>query len=350
MNIKSITPAAFAIALTVLLAACVVISAHMGYMRIPVSDVLRIITRLIMGEGQFSGIDPVAWAVVGDIRLPRILSAMFVGGTLAVCGTVFQAILLNPLADPYTLGISSGAAFGASLVIVLQVLGLTLPEAFTIPLFAFLGATGTVFVVLALASGGSSRLSSTNLILSGVIVASILSAAIGFFKFLADEQVGIIIFWLMGSFSNSSWQSVALSGSAAVAGTIIALFYSRDLNIMSTGERTAMTLGVNTAKLRLVLLVTCSLMTSVCVAISGIIGFVGLIIPHMLRHIAGPDNRWLLIMSFPAGGLLLICADTLTRAVLPVEVPIGVLTALIGGPVFCWIFRQRQRDYGQGPY
>jgi iron complex transport system permease protein len=344
MNSQRFKPFLTVLLLTGLLAVSVLVSAHMGYMKIPVHEVVSIIKGLISGSRP-TEIDPVMLAVVADIRLPRILTALFAGGILAVCGTVFQAILLNPLADPYTLGISSGAAFGASLVIVLQVLGFTLPEMFTVPLFAFAGAAGTMFLVLALASGGT-RLSSTNLILSGVIVASILSAAIGFLKFLADEQVGIIIFWLMGSFSSASWANVMLLLPAAVAGTATALFYSRDLNIMSTGERTAVTLGVNTVKLRYVLLVTCSLMTALCVAVSGIIGFVGLIVPHMLRHLTGPDNRWLLIMSFPAGAILLLAADTITRAVLPVEVPIGVLTALIGGPVFCWIFRQRQRDYG----
>ncbi len=345
MNNQGFKPLLTALILVILLAVSVLVSAHMGYMEIPVHEVIRIIKGLISGSRP-ADIDPVMLAVVADIRLPRILTALFAGGILAVCGTVFQAILLNPLADPYTLGISSGAAFGASLVIVLQVLGMALPEIFTVPLFAFAGAAGTMFLVLALASGGSSRLSSTNLILSGVIVASILSAAIGFLKFLADEQVGIIIFWLMGSFSSASWENVLLLFPAAIAGTAAAIFYARDLNIMSTGERTAITLGVNTVRLRYILLVTCSLMTALCVAVSGIIGFVGLIVPHMLRHLTGPDNRWLLILSFPAGAILLLAADTITRAVLPVEVPIGVLTALIGGPVFCWIFRQRQKAYG----
>ncbi len=335
-----------ALLLATCLAISVLVSAHLGFMKIPIHDVLRIITGLVSGRSP-ADIDPVMLAVVADIRLPRIIASLLAGGILAVCGAVFQAILLNPLADPYTLGISSGAAFGASLVIVLQVLGISMPEIFSIPLFAFAGAAGTMFLVLALASGGPDRLSSTNLILSGVIVASILSAAIGFLKFLADEQVGIIIFWLMGSFSSASWDNVMLLGPVAAAGTAVALFFSRDLNVMSTGERTAITLGVNTVRLRYILLITCSLMTALCVAVSGIIGFVGLIVPHMLRHLTGPDNRWLIILSFPAGAMLLLLADTITRAVLPVEVPIGVLTALIGGPVFCWIFRQRQKRYGQ---
>jgi iron complex transport system permease protein len=329
------------LALLALLLACMVQAATMGYMKIPAFDVLKVIVSQVSSSD--TGLDPVVAAVVADVRLPRILSAVLVGGMLAVCGTVFQAILLNPLADPYTLGISSGAAFGASLVIVLQVFGLALPSALSIPLFAFLGSLGTLFAVLALASGDR-RLSSTSLILSGVIVAAILSAAIGFLKFLADEQVGIIIFWLMGSLSGVSRQNIFVLTPVAVAGLTVCLLYSRDLNIMATGERAAATLGVNTVRLRWILLIVCSLMTAICVSVSGIIGFVGLIIPHLLRHIIGPDNRWLIGLSFLGGGLLLLFADTLTRAVLPSEVPIGVLTALLGGPFFCIIFKKRQQD------
>jgi len=327
--------------LLVVLLASIVVSATMGYMQVPARDVVAVVWHALTGHGVVP--DPVVTAVVVDVRLPRILAAVLVGGVLGVCGTVFQAILLNPLADPYTLGISSGAAFGASLVIVFQVLGLALPPALSIPVFAFAGSLGTLFAVLALAAGDR-RLSSTSLILSGVIVAAILSAAIGFLKFLADEQVGIIIFWLMGSLSGLSWNNIMLLVPVAFVGLFICMLYGRELNIMATGERAAATLGINTVRLRWILLVVCSLMTAVCVSVSGIIGFVGLIVPHMLRHLIGPDNRWLILLSFLGGGLLLLFADTLTRAVLPVEVPIGVLTALIGGPFFCVIFKKRQQD------
>ncbi len=330
-----------AVVLLLLLCASMVLAATMGYMQVPAADVLHVVLARITGSAQH--VDPVMTAVVADVRLPRILAAVLVGGVLAVCGTVFQAILLNPLADPYTLGISSGAAFGASLVIVLQVFGLSLPSAFSVPLFAFAGSVATLFAVLGLAAGDR-RLSSTSLILSGVIVAAILSAAIGFLKFLADEQVGIIIFWLMGSLSGVSWQNILLLTPVALLGLAVCLLYGRELNIMATGERAAATLGVNTVRLRWILLVTCSLMTAICVSVSGIIGFVGLIVPHLLRHLVGPDNRLLIGLSFLGGGLLLLFADTLTRAVLPSEVPIGVLTALIGGPFFCIIFKKRQQD------
>jgi len=327
--------------LFVVLLLAMVISATMGFMKIPAAEVVAVVVRKITGFG--TAPDPVAASIVLDVRLPRIIGAALVGGALAVCGAVFQAILRNPLADPYTLGISSGAAFGASLLIVLQVFGLVLPVTLSIPAFAFGGSIATLLIVLALASGDR-RLSSTSLILSGVIVAAILSAAIGFLKFLADEQVGIIIFWLMGSLSGISWTNIALLLPVSCLGLVVCLLFSRELNIMATGERTAATLGIHTARLRWMLLLVCSLMTAISVAVSGIIGFVGLIVPHLLRHLVGPDNRSLILFSFLGGAVLLVVADTLTRAVLPSEVPIGVLTALIGGPVFCVIFKKRQRN------
>ena len=325
-----------------LLLTAMLTAAGMGFMNIPVQSVAKAVGSRCF-PALASGLDPAVIAVVLDVRLPRIIAAVLIGGMLAVCGTVFQAILLNPLADPYTLGVSSGAAFGASLAIVLQVIGLTLPQSFSIPIFAFIGSIAALLAVLSLAAGDR-RLSSSSLILSGVIVAAILSAAIGFLKFLADEQVGIIIFWLMGSLASASRQDVLLLAPAALTGSAVCLLFSRDLNIMAAGERAAASLGVNTARLRRTLLLTCSLMTALCVAVSGIIGFVGLVAPHLLRHLAGPDNRKLIVLSFLGGGLLLLIADTLTRAVLPAEVPIGVLTSLIGGPFFACIFKRRQQN------
>lgn len=328
-----------AIILFLLLLVSIVYSASLGYVHIPFREVWGIVWAAAWGSCHNAG--ETSAAIVMDIRIPRILAAVLVGGALGVSGTVFQALLLNPLADPYTLGISSGAAFGASLAIVLAVFGIAVPKVVSVPVLAFIGATASLFTVMALAAG-SRRLSSTSLILSGVIVSAILSAAIGFMKFLADEQVGAIIFWLMGSLSAISWGQVLLLALSSLPCIVLVLLYCRDLNVIATGERTARSLGIDTAKLRVFLLTICSFWTAIAVSVSGIIGFVGLIVPHLLRHLSGPDNRWLVILSFPAGGLLLLVADTVTRAILPSEVPIGILTALIGGPFFCIIFKKRQ--------
>ncbi len=333
----------------VLLAVCVALAtalaATLGFFRIPLQEVGTVFCAQLLHRPVPADIDATTVSVLTNVRLPRILAALLIGGSLAICGAVFQAVLLNPLADPYTLGISTGAAFGASLVIVLQIFGLALPTAISVPVFAFLGGMTTLALVLYLAAGDS-RLSSTTLILAGVIVSAILSAAIGFFKFLADEQVGIIIFWLMGSLAGVSWGQLQMLAPITIFGTLLLCAFGRDLNIMTAGDRTAASLGVSTQRLRLVLVCVCSLLTALAVSVSGIIGFVGLIVPHLLRHLSGPDNRVLLPYCFFAGALLLLAADTLTRAVLPSEVPIGVLTALLGGPFFCFLFKKRQRHGG----
>jgi iron complex transport system permease protein len=334
--------------LSFVLTATIIAATGMGYISIPPSSVIQTILSNLTGIISGASItDQTFSVIIMDVRLPRILTAALVGGGLALAGGVFQAILLNPLADPYTLGISSGAAFGASTAFILSILGFAIPVSFSVPVFAFIGAIGTLYAVFYL-SAGDAKLSSNTLILSGVIVAAILSAAIGFIKYMADEEVNIIIFWLMGSFIGKSWQDVFLLLSILLPCLFFSCYFARDLNIMALGGTTADTLGVDSAKIRRRLLVSASLVTAICVAVSGVIGFVGLIVPHMLRMLTGPDNRILLLASFFSGAILLLAADTITRAVLPHEIPIGVLTALIGGPCFCYIFRKRQLGASYG--
>lgn len=325
--------------LTIGLGATVILSTGMGYIPISPTEVLRIIGAELTGfPGLLTGMDELYPVVVMDVRLPRILTAAVVGGGLAVSGCVYQGILLNPLADPYTLGVSAGAAFGAAVALLLN---LTAVGTHSIPVFAFAGASLTLLLVIYLSASGGG-MSSNNLILSGIIVAAILSAGISFFKYIADEQVAVIIFWLMGSFGSRTWNDVGLTLLFVILGLVVFLFFARDLNLLALGDRTAASLGVDTRRVMIILLVTASLVTAICVSVSGIIGFVGLLVPHMMRTLTGPDNRRLLPASLLAGAILLLWADTVTRAVLPHEIPIGVLTALIGGPFFCYIFRRKQ--------
>ncbi|MBF0234988.1 MAG: iron ABC transporter permease [Desulfamplus sp.] len=323
-----------------LLAVLILLSASMGYIEIGFFDIFKIIVSQFPGISV--GLDYMneTWpAIVMDVRLPRILTCTAVGAALSLSGVVFQGILLNPLADPYTLGVSAGAAFGACTAILLN-----LGAAFvSVPLFAFAGACLTLFFVIFLSCTGknsTASLSSNNLILSGIIVAAILSAGISFLKYTADEQVAIIIFWLMGSFASKTWMDVTVTALFLVVGLIVSLVFARDLNLISLGERSASSLGVDTKKVTLILLITGSMLAAVSVSVSGIIGFVGLLVPHMVRFITGPDNRALIPVAMLTGALLLLGADTITRAILPHEIPIGILTALIGGPVFCWIFKR----------
>jgi iron complex transport system permease protein len=327
--------------LALLLVGVILVSTAMGYIKIPLTAVVKIIVAKISGNlGLIKGFDEIFPVVIFDVRMPRILTAALVGAGLAMSGVVFQGILLNPLADPYTLGVSAGAAFGASLAILLNIHFL---GTYSVPLFAFIGAASTLLFVIYLSSSAEG-LSSNNLILSGIIVAAILSAGISFLKYVADEQVSIIIFWLMGSFGSKTWTDVALIITIVCIGFFIFIYYARDLNLMSLGNRSASSLGVDTGKVTLVLLASASFVAAICVSVSGIIGFVGLLVPHIIRLITGPDNKKLLPVSMLAGAILLLCADTITRAVLPSEIPIGVLTALIGGPFFCYIFRKQQKS------
>lgn len=328
--------------LALALGGLVIIATGMGYISIAPSEVVDALWNGLWGTVE--NIDPLYQSVILEVRLPRILTALSVGFGLAVAGTVFQGLLLNPLADPFTLGVSSGAAFGAALALLL---GLSFLGPASLPLTAFAGAVLTLLAVIRMA-GRDGELAPTNLILSGVIVSAILSAGISFIKYMADERVAAIVFWLMGSFVSRTWTDAALTGTVSLLGFAVCLHFARDLNIMSLGMRSARSLGVDTGRVRLILLLTASLMSAVCVSVSGVIGFVGLIMPHLMRLAIGPDNRWLLPASGLGGAFLLLGADTLSRAVLPNEVPIGVLTALIGGPVFCWLFSRSRTGRRHG--
>lgn len=280
-------------------------------------------------------------AIVWEIRLPRILCAFFVGMGLAVGGTIFQSLLSNPLADPYTLGVSTGAAFGASLAIYFgMTYGLSIPTTPTAFLFALL----TLAVVIVIAQKGGGMLSSS-LIISGIIVSSIFSSGISFLKMLSGENVSAIVFWLMGSLSACSWNDVSTIAPVVLGCGALAYYFSDDLNIMTMGDEAAQALGVPTKRIRLLYLVLGSCITAACVAVSGIIGFVGLVVPHILRFWLTSDNRTLLPLSALTGGLLLLLADSAARVFASGEIPVGVLTTLLGGPFFILVFLRH--SYGR---
>ncbi len=317
------------------------ISTSMGYLKIPVSDVLKVLAYEVTGDRSFvSQVNSVYQYVIWDVRLPRILTSLIVGAGLSICGVVFQAILLNPLADPYTLGISAGAAFGGSIALLFDINWFGI---YSVSIFAFLGALGTLIAVLGI-SRSSGTFSSHTLILSGIIVSAILSALISFIKYMADEQVAVLIFWLMGSFVSKSWTDVAVTFSFVITGFLVFLFFARELDIICLGDRTASSLGIDPERIRIILLITASFVTAVCVSVSGIIGFIGLVVPHLMRFFFGSKSERLIPASALSGAILLMGADTITRAFLPREVPIGVITAIIGGPFFCYIFVKKSRS------
>lgn len=328
--------------LSIALIITILICVNLGKAHIQIKDIFYIIIGKITGKEVFlEGISTSTLAILWEIRLPRILTALLVGSGLAVSGAVFQALLMNPLADSYTMGVSTGAAFGASIAIFFNLF--ILEYNISITIFAFLGALITLAIVMNIAKV-KGYLSSTNLIIAGIIVSSILSAGISFIKSAAGEDVSAIVNWLMGSLSARSWEHVYLALPFILVCSAICIYHAEDLNILSLGDRESRSLGIDTERTRKILLVCGSMITAVSVSVSGIIGFVGLIVPHMLRLAVGSDNKILLPLTFLLGGELLLLADTGARALLNVEVPVGVLTTLLGGPFFIYIFIAKNKS------
>jgi iron complex transport system permease protein len=287
-------------------------------------------------------------AILLEVRMPRVLVAGLLGGALAVAGVVFQALLRNPLADPYVLGVSGGASIGG---VVALLLGLgTIGGAFgslIVPGFAFAGALGALLLIESIATVGG-RLTVYTILLTGAIFNAFAAALIYFIQSIASlQQLHEIVFYLMGRVPSLGYASVAVLALAVSLGAAALFLFSRSYNILSLGEEGAMHLGVDVERIKRITFVLGSLLTGLCVAVAGLIGFVGLVVPHMLRLIFGPDHRILLPAAFLGGGSFLILADLFARVIMaPNELPVGVVTALIGGPFFIYLLRTRARSYG----
>lgn len=311
----------------------------LGAMKIPPLTIVRIIMGKITGNhGWLDGIQGGAVAVVWELRLPRIITGILAGAGLSAAGLIFQAILQNPLADPYTLGVSTGAAFGASLAILLNML---LPLSLPVSLSALVFAALTLVLVLFISERGNGLVTS-NLIMAGIIMSAILSAGISFIKMLSGENVGAIVFWLMGSLSAKGWRDLMLLAPVIPAALVLASVFSSELNILALGSRSAETFGVNVKRTRFLYLMLGAAISAVCVSVCGVIGFVGLVVPHILRLSVTSDSRFLLPLSALLGGLLLAAADCCVRLLSNGEIPVGVLTTMLGGPFFILIFIRRR--------
>ncbi|MDR0562086.1 MAG: iron ABC transporter permease [Spirochaetaceae bacterium] len=327
------------ILLGALLPTVLIASVSLGAMPISPEQTARIVAGKITGFARwYAEIPRSAVAVVWELRLPRLLCGAFAGAGLAAAGAIFQGILQNPLADPYTLGVSTGAAFGASLAILLNLsLGARLP----VPLIALCFA-GLTLILALIISRRASGLTSANLIMAGIILSAMLSAGISFMKMLSGEQVAAIVFWLMGSLSARGWSEVLLLGPAILLAAPPAIVFAEDLNLLTLGARNAESLGVSVKKTRFFFLLLGAAITAVCVSVCGVIGFVGLVVPHLLRFSVTSDNRVLLPLSMLLGAVLLVSADTCARLLSGGEIPVGALTTLLGGPFFIYIFIRRR--------
>lgn len=322
-----------------------------GQVSIPVSDAYRVLIYQLTGF-EIGDVTALVSGPTGDIvwqiRFPRVLMALIVGAGLAMCGTVMQAAVQNPLADPYILGISSGAALGATFSIMLGFGTTAVIGELGVAFWAFSGALCAAAIVLLLASMNG-KMSSVKLVLAGMVVNALCSAFSNFIISIANNAEGIrtITFWTMGSLASANWAKLPLVAVIVIVAAIFLLFQSRILNTMLLGDEAAVTLGINLAFYRKLYLTITSIVTGVIVATCGIIGFVGLIIPHIVRSVVGTDHNRLMPMSLLASSAFLIWTDVLARMVMKTsELPIGIITSFIGAPLFMYLLVRKNYGFG----
>ncbi|MDO5641550.1 MAG: iron ABC transporter permease [Paracoccus sp. (in: a-proteobacteria)] len=293
-------------------------------------------------------IAPAQRVIVLDIRLPRLLTGLIVGASLAVAGAVMQGLFRNPLADPGLLGVSAGAGLGAIAAIVL---GGALPAAVTaltgwylVPLTAFAGAWVTMLVLYAIATR-QGRTSIATMLLAGIAISAMVGAVSGLIVYYADDaQLRDLTFWGMGSLAGASWVKLAAAGPVMLAALLATPFLARALNGLALGEAAAAHVGIRVERAKTAAMLSAAGAVGAAVAVSGGIGFIGIVVPHLLRLIAGPDHRWLLVNSALLGASVLVLADMVSRTVIaPAELPIGIITAMMGGPFFTWALLSNRR-------
>lgn len=330
--------------LAIALLVALVVAAGYGRLQVPPLEVLgSVLHRIGLDLGPLPT-HPRGDSTLWEVRFPRVVLAAIVGAALATAGALMQGVFGNPLAEPGVVGVSSGAAVCAAAVIVFD---LTFAGSWTIALGAFLGGLATTFLVYAL-SRADGRTEIVTLVLTGIALNAMTSAGLAFLMFLGDQQAREeIVFWQLGSLNGTRWAAVAVVAPLAGVGIGVALVISRKLDVLALGDRAARHVGVDVERLRRVSITLVALLTAAAVSFAGIIAFVGLVVPHLIRMVAGPGHRLLLPASALGGALLLVCADLWARtAITNADLPIGMLTALVGGPFFFWLLRRTRRQAG----
>ena len=332
------------VALSLALVVVVVLSLGLGQYALSPAEVIGVLLQAVGIDTSWAPAAPTAAGVILDIRLPRIVLGLLVGAALAVSGVLMQAIFGNPLADAAVVGVSSGAALGAaaSLTFGLTVLGL-----WTTPGFAFAGGLAAVFAVYAISRSGG-RTEVVTLLLTGIAINAIAGAGLAFLTFAGTTSTREqIVFWQLGSLNGALWQNIALVAPLVAVGLLAALFVAGRLDLFALGERTARHLGVRVELLRVTVIVMVALLVCAAVAFAGIIGFVGLVVPHLMRMAIGPAHLPLVVTSALGGALLIAGADLVARTAVPLaDLPIGMITALVGGPFFLWLLLRTRRQAG----
>lgn len=314
---------------------------------VTVPTILHIILDKTLNMGWLSDVAQNEEMIIWNIRLPRVLLAFCIGASLALAGAAFQGLLRNPLADPYTIGVSSGASLGAVLVLFFQVSIVGLGS-FTLPVVAIIFGLISLFIVFGLVRLSSKSLAIETIILAGIIVSAFIGSIVSLIISLSDrESMTQIIYWLYGSVGMRGWSHIQLILPFMLIGSFILIYHYRELNALALGEDAADHIGVDVKRGKTFVLIGASLLTGAAVAVSGSIGFVGLVIPHLIRLVTGPNHRHVLPLSMLVGGAFLILADLMARTIIaPKELPIGVITALIGAPVFALLLIRER--FGKG--
>lgn len=340
MGQARLRPAALLVA-AALLAASLLAGVLVGAAGLPVGGVLRALADRLPFVQLDSGLGVIDENVLFELRVPRALMAALVGGMLAMAGAGYQGVFRNPLADPYLLGAAAGAGVGATLVIVLM------PDdpGTAVPLAAFVGAIFGVFLAYALGSTAGRGSGTATLVLAGVAVSSFLAAVQTFLQQVKAQELHRIFSWLLGGVGAADWRQLALVAPYAAVSTVVLLAHGRLLDVLSVGDEEAASLGLSAARVRLTVLVAASLATACAVAVSGLIGFVGIVVPHVVRRLAGGSYRIVLPLSLLGGAAFLGAADLVARTVVePGELPLGVVTAFVGGPFFVAVLRTSRRQ------
>lgn len=294
-----------------------------------------------------TSVDKTDITILWEIRLPRTMTAIFVGASLAAAGCAFQGLFRNPLAEPYIIGASSGAGLGVAIVVIsgLQLAFLSIGAT---ALLAVMGAFGVVLLVLLISSLSTTQ-SNASLLLSGVVISSMVNAIVSLLMFLCDQRAVVILTWLMGSLASSHWGNARLVAGLGGVGMIVVLLSARALDAYSLGDTVSESLGLNLSRFRWIVVAAASVCTAAAVAASGIVGFVGLIGPHIARGLVGPRHVDLIPMSVCVGAMLMLVADTISRTIIaPAELPVGIVTALLGCPFFLWLLFFGPRSRGVG--